>query len=626
MKLNRVLKRTAQTVTLGFLVLLAVLPLVFKVIQSVGTALTASGNGGAGFAVPQQDSVTVHLVFLFTCMAGILTSHAGKHLSLDVITGLLRGRALQAVEMIRAGLETAVVTALFFSAWSELFAAFLPEDKLWGIPMRWIFGFLPLMYAGILFLAVQRKGMRIAAWVGAALGLLVSTGPVFGVLYSLFGVAECPPLTAIFDGWIGISGAALAPLVLLFVAAAFFGLPIYAVLAGISYVAFSQGGGYVEMISLETYNILIDKSIAAIPLFTLAGYLLAGGSAGGRILEVIRSLFGWVRGGVVIAAVIVAVFFTTFTGASGATILALGTLLTVILTGNGYKEEDAQSLVTATSSIGLLFPPSLAIIIYGTTNIFSVDIYDLFKGALLPGVLMSAAMIAIGIVKDKSAHRESFSPHTVKKAFLQGWPELILPAGIFAGYFSGFFSLIETACFAAVYSLILETGIRRDFSLRAAAKTALKSVPVAGGVLMIIGASKGLAYFLIDAGIPAMLTDFVVSFVHSKYLFLFLLNLLLIVVGCLMDLYSAILVVSPLILPIADSFGIHPVHTGVIFLTNLALGFLTPPVGMNLFMASYTFGKPVVRIIRSVLPYLAVQFIVLMLVTYVPWFSLVFVN
>ena len=361
-------------------------------------------------------------------------------------------------------------------------------------------------------------------------------------------------------------------------------------------------------------------------LFTLAGYLLAGGSAGGRILEVIRSLFGWVRGGVVIAAVIVAVFFTTFTGASGATILALGTLLTVILTGNGYKEEDAQSLVTATSSIGLLFPPSLAIIIYGTTNIFSVDIYDLFKGALLPGVLMSAAMIAIGIVKDKSAHRESFSPHTVKKAFLQGWPELILPAGIFAGYFSGFFSLIETACFAAVYSLILETGIRRDFSLRTAAKTALKSVPVAGGVLMIIGASKGLAYFLIDAGIPAMLTDFVVSFVHSKYLFLFLLNLLLIVVGCLMDLYSAILVVSPLILPIADSFGIHPVHTGVIFLTNLALGFLTPPVGMNLFMASYTFGKPVVRIIRSVLPYLAVQFIVLMLVTYVPWFSLVFVN
>ena len=613
MKADAVLKKSASTVTLLFLALLAVVPLAFRIARQVAPA-----------AISDPDRAIVNLVFMFASLAGILTSASAKHLSLDVVTTFMSGKAKAAARMITTAIEAAVVTALFFSSWSELFSAFFPGDTLFGVPMRIIFGFVPLMYAGILYIAIRRKGARAAACIGAALGLLMASGPLSGVLYFLFNIEDFALANSIFEGWMAFSSRAIVPLILLFVVAAFFGLPIYAVLSGIAYIAFSQGGGYVEMIPLETYNILTDKSIAAIPLFTLAGYLLAEGSAGKRILEVIRSLFGWARGGVVIAAVVVAVFFTTFTGASGATILALGTLLSVILTGSGYKEDDAQSLVTATSSIGLLFPPSLAIIIYGTTNIFSVDVYDLFKGAVIPGLLMSVAMIAIGVAKDKSSSREPFSARNVGSALAQGWPELILPAGILIGYFSGIFDLIETACFAAVYSFLLEAIIRKDFSARQAAGIALKSVPIAGGVLMIVGAAKGLAYFLIDSGIPAMLTDFAVSFVHSKYLFLFLLNILLIIVGCLMDLYSAILVVSPLIIPIADSFGIHPVHTGVIFLTNLALGFLTPPVGMNLFMASYTFGKPVVSIIKNILPYLAVQFAALMLVTYVPWLSLAF--
>ena len=611
MKADAALKKAAYAVTLCFLVLLSVVPLVFKAVEAAAPS-----------ALSDPDRAVVNLVFMFASLAGLLTSAAGKHLSLDVVTTFMSRKTAAAVKMVTTALETAVVTALFFSSWCKLYSAFFPGDTLFGIPMRLVFGFMPLMYAGILYIAIRRRGARAAACIGVALGILVSSGPLSGVLYYLFNIEDFALANSLFDSWIAFSDKAIVPLVLLFVVAAFFGLPIYAVLSGIAYVAFSQGGGYVEEITLETYNILTDKSIAAIPLFTLAGYLLAEGSAGKRILEVIRSLVGWARGGVVIAAVVVAVFFTTFTGASGATILALGTLLSVILTGNGYKEEDAQSLVTATSSIGLLFPPSLAIIIYGTTNIFSVDVYDLFKGAIIPGLLMSVTMIAIGVAKDKSSKREPFSVRNVRRAFAQGWPELILPAGILIGYFSGIFNLIETACFAAVYSFLLEAIIRKDFSVRQAAGVALKSVPVAGGVLMIVGAAKGLAYFLIDSGVPATLTDFAVSFVHSKYLFLFLLNILLIIVGCLMDLYSAILVVSPLIIPIADSFGIHPVHTGVIFLTNLALGFLTPPVGMNLFMASYTFGKPVVSIIKKILPYLAVQFAMLMLVTYVPWFSL----
>lgn len=614
MKCFEMLKKTVYAFTLFLLGVLTLMPLVFKIIPS-GIA-----------AIPNRDAAVVNLVFIFSCMAGILTSHNRKQLSLDVITANLHGKALRIVESVRDAIESAVVTSLFFSAWSELFSAFQPEETLWAVPMRFIFAFLPFMYAGIVSVAIKRRQSRIPALVGVLAGIFMASGPLSGVLYHLFGMENTAPLYRFFDVWMLFSTNAFVPLVLLFVVTAFFGLPIYAVLAGISYVAFSKGGGYVEMIPLETYTILTDKSMAAIPLFTLAGYLLADGSAGRRLLDVIRAAFGWIRGGAVIAATVVAAFFTTFTGASGATILALGTLLTVILKGSGYEERDAEALVTATSSLGMLFPPSLAIIIYGTTNIFSVDVYDLFKGAVLPGVLMCAAMIAMGILKDKNLSKEDFSVRKLGDALKHGWAELLLPAGVTVGYFTGLFSLIETACFAAAYSFVLEVFIRKDYSVKSAAGTALKSVPVAGGVLMIIGAAKGLAYFLIDAGIPATLTDLVISFVHSKYLFLFLLNILLIIVGCLMDLYSAILVVSPLIIPIADSFGIHPVHTGVIFLTNLALGFLTPPVGMNLFIASYTFGKPVVKIIKSVLPYIAIQFVILMLVTYIPWFSLVFVN
>jgi tripartite ATP-independent transporter DctM subunit len=237
---------------------------------------------------------------------------------------------------------------------------------------------------------------------------------------------------------------------------------------------------------------------------------------------------------------------------------------------------------------------------------------------------MATAMIIVGVSRDKTGARSPFSMREFLASVKGSVAELLLPVGVIAGYFSGFLSLIETAAFTAAYAFILEVFVRKDFTARKAATIALKSIPVAGGVLVIIGAAKGLAYFMIDAGIPFQLTDFVITFVHSKYLFLFLLNILLLIVGCLMDLYSAILVVSPLIIPVAESFGINPVHTGVIFLTNLSLGFITPPVGMNLFIASYTFEKPVMRIARNILPYLLIQFMIVILITYVPWFSTVF--
>ncbi|HNQ96999.1 MAG TPA: TRAP transporter large permease subunit [Treponemataceae bacterium] len=604
------LKKTVNLFALALLAMLTVFPLLFRLLSYF-----------SGIVIPSTDLALVNMVFMFTGFAGIITSSANRHLNLGAINDALPPRAKRVINPLRASITAAVLTALFLSAFSELFMIFESDERLWGVPLKAIFSILPIMFFAMTAIHIKRSANKIAALIGSLIGIFIATGPIVGIAYFLFKIESLVAFQAAFDLWLHASHVLLWPLVILLILSAVFGVSIFVVLSGIAYICFSQGGGYVEMIPLEYYQILTDKSIAAVPLFTLAGYLLAEGSAGKRLLDVVKNSVGWIKGGPVIAAVLVATFFTTFTGASGVTILALGGLLTVILTGSGYKKEEAESLVTASGSIGMLFPPSLAIIIFGTTNIFSVDIFELFKGALIPGFLMAVSMIFLGILRDRTVHRSPFSPRELAKALYHGAAEIFLPICIVAGYFSGFLSLIETAAFAAAYAFILEVLIRRDYTVKQAGKIILKSVPVAGGVLVIIGAAKGLAFFLVDAGIPFILTDFVLTFVQSKYLFLFLLNIMLLAVGCLMDLYSAILVVSPLIMPVAESFGIHPVHTGVIFLTNLALGFLTPPVGMNLFIASYTFNKPIMKLVKYIIPYLIVQFIILMLVTYIPWFS-----
>lgn len=432
-------------------------------------------------------------------------------------------------------------------------------------------------------------------------------------------------------------------------------MPLFLVFAGIAYVLFYGSGGYVDIIPLETYRILSDRSIAAIPLFTIAGYILAQSSAGKRFVEMFKALFGWFRGGTVIAAVIVATFFSTFTGVSGVTILALGPLLSVVLKGSGYSEDTAESLVTSSGAIGLLFPPSAAIIMYATVNYFSVDVIDLFKGALIPGIIMALAMMAVGIVKDRQTARPSFSWNAIVKSLAGAVPELLMPLFISIFFFRGVLDLFEVAAFAVFYAFILSSFIRRDFSLvvmgrnaasageKASASAAasaggnmpdserakrrsvfsviVDSVPVSGGVLFILGAASGISYFMLDANVPYLISDFVMRFVTSPYVFLILMNLLLLVVGCLMDMFSAILIVSPLLLPLAESFGIDAVRASVIFLMNLSIGFLTPPVGMDLFIASYTFGKPMSRVIRGIVPFLLVQLVVLLLITYVPWIT-----
>ena len=603
------MRKTVNIFILFLVGVLIVLPMVFFLISEIG-----------GIPVLDGERLIIHIVFIFACFAGMVTSADNKQLGIEVFNLKLSAKWKGTVTQVNNSITTTVLTAVFFACLPNILVVIESTDLLWGIPVRFVFCALPLMFFAQLFLCFKKNNTLVSSLVGLLVGLFISCGSIAVILYTLLG-RDSPFLTVSASLWQSFSAPLMVPLILVLIVAALFGLPLFVVLLGITYTAFSQGGGYVDVIPLEMYHILTDTSIAAIPLFTIAGCLLAEGSAGKRLMELVRASVGWIRGGVVIASVLVLTFFTTFTGASGVTILALGPLISLILIGNDYSKDDAESLITASGSLGILFPPSMAIIIFGVTNIMTIDIFDVFKGAIFPGILLTLSMIIIGVIRDRSKIRIPFSWNTLKKAFFDSFFELLLPVFIIFLYFSGLFSLLQTAAFTVLYTCVLEVGIRRDFSWKAAAAYILKSIPIAGGVLIIIGAAKGLAYYLIDANVPTLLTDIVQTYIHSKYVFLLLLNVLLIFVGCIMDLYSAILVVSPLVMPIAESFGVHPIHTSVIFLMNLALGFLTPPIGMDLFIASYAFNKPVIKIVKNILPFLGVQSIILLLVTYIPWLT-----
>jgi len=588
-----------------------------------------------------SDMALIHIVFVFSCFAGILTEINKKQLCVDAFLLKLPEKAKNVIEQINYGFSIFTLSVLFFSAFPNFFAIFSKDELIWYIPVRFIFLALPLMYALILVLNIARCRNVFTIVVSLVLSLFASSSSIASISYHLF--QDSGFIFNFFDflaGFVSNIASALAlPLALCAVILAFLGLPLFVVISFITLLAFSVSGGYVDTISNEAYHILTNSGggIAAIPLFTMAGYILSKGSAGSRFLDFVKNTIGHLKGGVVIATVLVITMFTTFTGASGISILALGGILSTVLVGFGYSKDDAESLITASGSVGILFPPSLAIIIYSTTNIMDVYFMDMFKGAILPGLLMALGMIIIGIKKggrkgfSDASLKVPFNVSSVLMSFISCIFELLLPVLIVIFIFSGTFNLLETAAFTAFYAFCLETWIRRDFSLKEAMRVVVESVPIAGGVLVIIAASKGLAYFLVDANVPDILTQAVTSilpneYFFSKYVFLFLLNILLLIVGCIMDIYSAILVVSPLVIPVAQSYAINPVHTGVIFLTNLALGFLTPPIGMNLFIASYTFEKPVTKVVKNIIPYLVIQAIILLLVTYIPWFSLALIN
>jgi tripartite ATP-independent transporter DctM subunit len=396
---------------------------------------------------------------------------------------------------------------------------------------------------------------------------------------------------------------------------------VFVVLGGIGYFLFAPSGQPLEVVPNQAYSVLTGHSIPAIPLFVVVGFILSESRAGERLVRFFQAAFSWVPGGLTMVAVLVCAFFTTFTGASGVTILALGGLLSCVLINGGYARKFTVGMLTSSGSIGLLFPPSLPVIIYGVTA--GVSIRDMFVGGLVPGSVLVLAMILIGIVFSLRAgvRRHPLKLKEAASAFGASVWELLLPALVALLYFGGIANLLESAAFALVYVWMVETFIKRDLRVRDIGRVLSKCVPVIGGVLIILALANALSYYIIDTQVPAKLAAWTESAISSKYVFLLLLNLALLVVGCFMDIYSAILVVAPLVIPLGNLFGVHPVHLGVIFLANLELGYLTPPVGLNLFLASYRFEEPIARVYQDVLLFMGVRAVTVLLITYLPFLT-----
>jgi tripartite ATP-independent transporter DctM subunit len=369
-----------------------------------------------------------------------------------------------------------------------------------------------------------------------------------------------------------------------------------------------------------------NPTLPTVPLFTLAGYFLAEGGASKRLIRVFQALLGQFRGGPAIVTVLACAFFTSFTGASGVTILALGGLLMPVLMGAGYSERSTVGLLTGSGGLGLLFPPSLPLILFAivaSTNATGtgVTIEKMFLGGLGPGVLLVAMAIWLGLrlgPKDIS-DRPAFDRAEAWRATWDAKWELLLPVVALVALFGGFATPVEAAAVTAFYAFFIETFLYRDFKgPKEIARTMAECGLLVGGVLLILGVALGFTNYLIDAQIPNRAVEWVTGTVHSKYAFLLALNIFLLGVGCVMDMFSAIVVVVPIIVPLGLAYGIDPIHLGIIFLANMELGLLTPTAGINIFLSSYRFNKPVLQVSRAVIPMQILLVIGLLLITYIP--------
>jgi tripartite ATP-independent transporter DctM subunit len=412
-------------------------------------------------------------------------------------------------------------------------------------------------------------------------------------------------------------------IVIMIVVLVIMGLPIF---AGI--FAAAMLGMYINQISLsaipiEIFRLASSPVLLAIPLFTFAGYLLAEGNTSQRLVRFSRSLFGWIPGGLGVVALISCSFFTAITGATGITIIALGGLLLPALISDGYRKDFSLGLLTTSGSLGLHFPPSLPIILFGFVS--GVSIEKLFLAGLFPGLLMVGSLCVFSIFMGKrwNLDRPSFSVKEFVSALKEAAWELPIPLLILAGIYFGFCTATEAASLTVIYVLIIKTVVFKELrTARDIFRIMIDSSKMVGGIMIILGAALGFTNYLVDAFVPMRILQAMEGLVGSRIGFLLILNFFLIIVGCMMDIFSAILIVVPLIMPLAERFGIDPVHLGIIFLANLGIGYNTPPVGLNLFIAVSRFDRPILQIYKATLPFLLILLFTLLIITYYPSLSL----
>ena len=411
------------------------------------------------------------------------------------------------------------------------------------------------------------------------------------------------------------------------------GAPLFAVIAASVMINFALDGMDLTVVIIEIYRLAEMPVLLAIPLFTFAGYLLAESQAPHRLVRITNVFFGWMPGGLAAVALVICAMFTAFTGASGVTIVALGGMLYPALKEAGYSERYSLGLVTTSGSIGLLFAPSLPLILYGVVaqqlNIGApVSISDLFRAGIVPGLLIIVLLSIYGLWQRRGSPvpLTPFSGREALAAVREAAWELPLPFIVLGGIYSGYFAVSEAAAVTAIYVFIVEVLIHREITFTNLPKIMRESMVLVGAILIVLGMSLASTNYLLDAEIPTKLFNFIRNHVDNAYSFLLLLNLFLLALGMMLDIFSALVIMVPLILPIAVGYGIHPVHLGIIFLANMEIAYLMPPMGMNLFIAMYRFDRPMLEIFRAVLPFVAILLLSVLIITYWPTLTLALIK
>ncbi len=411
--------------------------------------------------------------------------------------------------------------------------------------------------------------------------------------------------------------------IIVLVLLAILGMPLFAVLGTGGLLASKSAGLDPVVLIIELYRIASQPNLVAIPLFTLAGMTMAAGGGPQRLIKLFNALFGWMPGGLAIVTIVSCAFFTAFTGASGVTIIALGGLLYPLFQQAHYQDRFSLGLLTSSGSLGLLFPPSLAILIYGIVSGVSID--ELFLAGIVPGIVL---LIMLSLYSYASATKWHIPPHEfsfekiVDAIKCSVW-DILLPIGIITGIFGGFVTITEAAAVTAAYVLFVEVYVYKKVNLvKDLPRILTDTSKLVGSILIILGVAMGLTNLLIDSQLPMRMLNFFEGIIDTQLQFLIALNIFLLIVGAMMDIFSAIVVVVPLILPLAMRYNIDPVHLGIVFLANLEIGYMTPPVGINLFIASQRFGRSIVTLFRSTFPFLIIMLVWLLLVSYIPSLTL----
>jgi C4-dicarboxylate transporter, DctM subunit len=579
-------------------------------LATVVPLVEAFGRPLGGLHIPGSALYVQQLTLWLAFVGGLAATRQGRHLTLTTAEFFAEGgRARRVARLLAFSVAAAVVGVLAYAS-AMLVASNRQEGRVLpgGIP-EWASECVMPAALGImalLFAWRAAEGWRGRAAAVAAIGAAFALGLV--------------PAHA---------GALVWPGALLVVVAALLGAPVFVAMGGLALLLFFGDGTPVAAVSAEVYRLIASPTLPAIPLLTAAGYVLAESGASSRLVRFFRALFGGLPGGMAVMVAAVCALFTTFTGGSGITIIALGGLVYPMLRKDGYPEGFSLGLVTAAGSLGLLFPPSLPVVLYSvvasSSQKLSVPAESLYLAGLVPGLLLVVLVALYGIRIGRATGAGERRRFSWREAGAAAWAakwELLLPVFVIVLFASGRASMVETAAAACAYAVIVECAVARDIPLRRLPGVLLRAAALMGAVLILLSVAMGLTGYLVEAQIPDRVLAWVQIHIHSQTVFLLALNGLLLVLGSVLEIYSAIVILAPLVAPIGAAFGVDPIHLGVIFLANLELGFLFPPVGLNLFLSSSRFGKPLPQLYRQVLPFLLILGIGVLLITYLPAMSL----